>query len=219
MAYLDTATSLIAGFTIFGVLGNLAHNMGTTDIPSVVKEGPGLAFISYPEAISKFTFVPQLFSVLFFFMLYTLGIGSNIGLTSCCVSSIRERFPSLSQWQAASGVCLVSFLIGLIYVTPGGQFMLTLIDNYSGSMSVLILGIFELFVLGWYYGVHRICKDAKMMMNRKTGWYWRICWGVITPLIMTVILIYSYISYVPLTYKRIEFPTWASGEVFVFDVY
>ena len=56
---LDTLTSFIAGCTIFGILGNLAHEMGMEDINNVVKSGAGLAFISYPDAIAKFTFVPQ----------------------------------------------------------------------------------------------------------------------------------------------------------------
>lgn len=57
---LDTFTSLLGGFTIFAILGNLAHNVGEPDISKVIKSGgSGLAFISYPEAISKFNFVPQ----------------------------------------------------------------------------------------------------------------------------------------------------------------
>lgn len=56
---LDTLTSLIAGFTIFGILGNLAYEIGTDDISSVVRSGTGLAFISYPDAIAKFSFLPQ----------------------------------------------------------------------------------------------------------------------------------------------------------------
>lgn len=56
---LDTFTSLLAGCTIFGILGHLAHEIGTDDIATVVKGGTGLAFISYPEAIAKFTFLPQ----------------------------------------------------------------------------------------------------------------------------------------------------------------
>lgn len=41
-------------------MGNLAHNLGESDISKVVKSGgQSLAFISYPEAISKFTYVPQ----------------------------------------------------------------------------------------------------------------------------------------------------------------
>lgn len=51
-------TSLLAGFTIFGILGNLALESGK-DIKDVVKSGWALAFVSYPEAISKFQAVPQ----------------------------------------------------------------------------------------------------------------------------------------------------------------
>lgn len=59
---IDTGTSLLAGITIFGILGNLAHNLGT-DVGSVVKSGAGLAFISYPDAIAKFQFAPQVKTV------------------------------------------------------------------------------------------------------------------------------------------------------------
>lgn len=55
---LDTFTSLFAGCTIFGILGHLAHELGTDDIGSVVIT-KGLAFISYPEAIARFRFAPQ----------------------------------------------------------------------------------------------------------------------------------------------------------------
>jgi len=61
---LDTFTSLLAGSTVFCILGNLAHEMGT-DIGSVVRGGPGLAFVSYPDAITKFDAVPQVSDVLF----------------------------------------------------------------------------------------------------------------------------------------------------------
>jgi solute carrier family 6 amino acid transporter-like protein 5/7/9/14 len=57
---LDTFTSLLAGFTIFGILGNLAHNLGETDLTKVLSSGgSGLAFVSYPDAIAKFESVPQ----------------------------------------------------------------------------------------------------------------------------------------------------------------
>lgn len=56
---LDTVTSFLAGCTIFGILGNLAHEMGTENIDDVVKSGAGLAFISYPDAIAKFEILPQ----------------------------------------------------------------------------------------------------------------------------------------------------------------
>lgn len=42
---IDTFTSLLAGCTIFGILGHLAHVIGTDDISSVVKQGTGLGKI------------------------------------------------------------------------------------------------------------------------------------------------------------------------------
>lgn len=56
---LDTVTSAIAGLTIFGILGNLAYELGKDDVGSVIRAGAGLAFISYPDAIAKFSFSPQ----------------------------------------------------------------------------------------------------------------------------------------------------------------
>ena len=55
---MDTFTSLLAGITIFAILGNLAHETGQ-DISKVAAGGPGLAFVSYPDAIAKFGVVPQ----------------------------------------------------------------------------------------------------------------------------------------------------------------
>lgn len=60
---MDTFTSLLAGFTIFGILGHLAHETGATDIAEVVKGGAGLAFISYPDAIARLQFLPQVTAI------------------------------------------------------------------------------------------------------------------------------------------------------------
>lgn len=64
---LDTMTSLLAGCTIFGILGNLAYELEVEDISKVVRGGAGLAFISYPDAIAKFSFLPQ---VCYHFIVY-----------------------------------------------------------------------------------------------------------------------------------------------------
>lgn len=48
----------MAGVTIFAILGNLAFELNV-DIKVVAGAGPALAFVSYPDAISKFDYVPQ----------------------------------------------------------------------------------------------------------------------------------------------------------------
>ncbi|XP_067627802.1 sodium-dependent nutrient amino acid transporter 1 isoform X2 [Eurosta solidaginis] len=60
---MDSCSSLIAGCITFGILGNLAFKTGAPDVANVVKGGSGLAFISYPDAIAKFEFIPQVSEV------------------------------------------------------------------------------------------------------------------------------------------------------------
>ncbi|EDV98124.1 sodium-dependent nutrient amino acid transporter 1 [Drosophila grimshawi] len=198
---LDTFTSLLSGIIIFGILGNLAYENNTTDISSVVNGGPGLAFISYPDAISKFKLLPQVFSVLFFLMLFVLGIGSNVGMVSCLTTVLKDQFTKLKQWQIVLPISIVGYLLGLMYITPGGQFLLNLLDFYGATFVALVLAIFELLAIGWVYGVKRVCRDVEFMLGIKTSKYYRICWAVITPLLMTSILIYMLALYEPLKYK------------------
>lgn len=115
---LDTFTSLIAGCTIFGILGNLAHELGTTDISKVVRGGTGLAFVSYPDALSRFNIVPQLFAVLFFVMMFVLGAGSAVAMSGTVFSILHDHLPRMKQWLLVLCVTCFGFLASLVYITP-----------------------------------------------------------------------------------------------------
>ena len=96
ISFTDTFTSLLAGFVIFSILGSLAHELGVP-VKDVVDSGPGLAFVSYPSALAKFDVVPQLFSVLFFLMLITLGLGSATGLTTGIITVFCDLWPEKNK--------------------------------------------------------------------------------------------------------------------------
>uniref|UniRef100_A0A0P5K3J4 Transporter n=1 Tax=Daphnia magna TaxID=35525 RepID=A0A0P5K3J4_9CRUS len=193
----DTGTSILAGITIFSILGNLAYESGKP-IEEVVKGGTGLAFISYPEAISKFDAVPQLFAVLFFLMLITLAIGSAAGLTSCVITILCDDFPSVKRWIITAVVSVVSFFIGLIYVTPAGPYVLDLVDYFGGGFIIYVLVIVQTIALCWIYGLHKILRDVRFMLDFGLGIYWKYTWCIFIPIALLVIFIYAMVSYMPM---------------------
>ncbi|XP_067651324.1 sodium- and chloride-dependent glycine transporter 2-like isoform X3 [Haliotis asinina] len=78
ITFLSEGTSFYAGFAIFSVLGFMAESKGV-HISEVIQAGPGLGFVVYPEALALLP-VPQLWAVIFFIMLLTVGIDSQGGI-------------------------------------------------------------------------------------------------------------------------------------------
>uniref|UniRef100_A0A1E1WV88 Transporter n=1 Tax=Pectinophora gossypiella TaxID=13191 RepID=A0A1E1WV88_PECGO len=150
---LDTFTSLLSGITIFGILGNLAHNLKRPVSQVVGSGGTSLAFVSYPDAIAK-TFQPQLFSVLFFVMMSVLGVGSAVALLQTINTVMIDSFPRVRVVYMSAFCCTAGFLIGLIYVTPGGQYILELVDHYGGTFLILFCAIAEIIGVFWIYGTY-----------------------------------------------------------------
>lgn len=92
---LDFVTSIIASCVIFSVLGNLSQELGI-DIDQVAEAGQGLAFVIYPTALAKLP-LPWLWSVLFFFMLFFLGLDSQFALLETALTAMYDGYPILRK--------------------------------------------------------------------------------------------------------------------------
>lgn len=208
---LDFITSLIAGIVIFSVLGALAVELDI-DISQVVKSGPGLAFVTYPEALARLP-VPQLWSVLFFFMLLTLGLDSEFATLETVLTAIYDEWPRTRDYKPlVCGIaCTVCFLLGLPCVTNGGQYVFDLMDTYGGGFTVLIIGACEMIGIMWFYGVNRFCDDIEYMLGFRPNLYWRVCWAIIAPVSLLCLFIYFCADFVLPTYGCYSYPTWGHG--------
>uniref|UniRef100_A0A1I8GB13 Transporter n=1 Tax=Macrostomum lignano TaxID=282301 RepID=A0A1I8GB13_9PLAT len=214
----DGATSIYAGMTVFCVLGYMSHVM-SVPIDEVAKDGTfgmisgaGLAFILYPDIVTSMPVSP-LWAALFFGMLLTLGFGTMIAnvntlVTSVCDNWSRHLSIGKRPFIVLCAICLLAFVCGLPCTTRGGMFVLQLLDNYSCTYSVLVVGFLELVVITWVYGADNFLDNIEEMnpFIRKSRVFWRIVWQFFSPLVLVSVAIFTFTSIKPSKYGLYEFP-------------
>lgn len=138
-------------------------------------QGTGLAFIAFTEAMTHFPASP-FWSVMFFLMLVNLGLGSMFGtiegiltpLIDTCkirkelLTGETSRFvvsapPHVSDAcvPATVGVCVLAFCIGILFVQRSGNYFVTMFDDYSATLPLLIVVILENVAVAWVYGTDK----------------------------------------------------------------
>eukprot|EP00092_Neocalanus_flemingeri_P034545 GFUD01037568.1.p1 GENE.GFUD01037568.1~~GFUD01037568.1.p1 ORF type:complete len:663 (+),score=142.17 GFUD01037568.1:118-2106(+) len=208
VSLIDFLTSLIASVVIFSTLGHSAHLLGVP-VETVAKGGQGLAFVAYPEALSHLP-VPHVWSIIFFLMLFLLGLDSEFALFETVTCAVFDTFPCLRKYKfsVTSLMCLVCFLLGLPCVTQCGQYVLDLMDTYGASLSVMIIAVAEMVAIMWVYGVKNFCEDMKSMLGFTPGWYFKACW-VLSPVFLVVIFIAACADWHQPSYGSVSYPPWA----------
>lgn len=172
-------------------------------------EGTGLAFVVFTQAIVEFGPSAPFWSIIFFLMLLSLGIGSEFGTLEGVTTSIYDirSVPILQKKWLVSGVlCLVSCLVGLIFVLGSGSYWVALFDSYAGSFPLITVALFESISIGWVYGVDRFAEDVKQMIGSPISVYWKICWKFIAPFMIAGLLLATFISKMvnPITYTAYD---------------
>ncbi|XP_063800228.1 sodium- and chloride-dependent glycine transporter 2 [Pseudophryne corroboree] len=206
----NSATSIFAGFVIFSVIGFMANEL-KVDIDKVADQGPGIAFVVYPEALTRLPLSP-FWAIIFFLMLLTLGLDTMFATIETIVTSVSDEFPKYLRTHKAIFTlvcCLAFFIMGFPMITQGGIYMLQLVDTYAASYSLVIIAIFELVGISYVYGLQRFCEDIEMMIGFQPNRFWKICWAFVTPTILTFILCFSFWQWEPMTYGTYHYPTWS----------
>uniref|UniRef100_A0A3P8VLK2 Transporter n=1 Tax=Cynoglossus semilaevis TaxID=244447 RepID=A0A3P8VLK2_CYNSE len=199
---LDTALDWVRelNMTYPEKFAEIADQLQTCDLEKELDtavEGTGLAFIVYSEAITNMP-LSQLWSVLYFFMLLMLGMGSMLGNITGVITPLRDfKFFSKMSNELLNGiVCLFCFLLGLGFSTPSGNYWFTMFNDYGASFSLLFIVFFESIAIVYIYGMKRFEKDMEDMVGHRPNWYWKIMWKVVSPLLLLVVITFYIVGYI-----------------------
>ncbi|GMH38798.1 hypothetical protein BSKO_06696 [Bryopsis sp. KO-2023] len=155
IAFTNSAISFIAGFTVYTVLGNMAHRMNKSVAEAGDVSGVALAFITYPSATASFPDgVARAMSIFFFFTLFTLGIDSALSMIEGVVTVLKDtiRFKHVSGAALAGYTCAAGFLLSTLFATDIGLSLLDVFDHYINIYGVMITGLAEAVAVSWVYG-------------------------------------------------------------------
>ncbi|XP_014672837.1 PREDICTED: sodium- and chloride-dependent glycine transporter 1-like isoform X2 [Priapulus caudatus] len=209
---INCGTSVYAGFVVFAILGYMSYDTGMP-IATVASQGPGLAFVAYPAAISTLPISP-LWAFLFFFMLLLIGLDSQFGMFETLTSAFIDEFPTQLRGKKmlfTAALCIVEFLLGIPCIMNGGMYIVQLMDWYSAAFSLMLICLCECCVISWIYGVDRFIMDIEFMVRRKLCLWWKITWKFITPLLVFILFVFNLVMHEPITFDGYKYPDWAIG--------
>ncbi|XP_059205544.1 sodium-dependent neutral amino acid transporter B(0)AT1-like [Centropristis striata] len=169
--------------------------------------GTGLAFIVFSEAVIEMP-GSQIWAILFFVMLFSLGLSSMFGNIEGVLMPIRD-LKLLPTWIPSEVVtaiiCLVSFSTALIFTLGSGNYWFEIFNSYVGSVPLLIVALLEIVGVVYVRGMKTFSEDIYFMTGKRPNIYWKACWMVISPLMLLVVLIaYVFVQ----AQKHPTYPAW-----------
>ncbi|KAG1967642.1 sodium-dependent neutral amino acid transporter B(0)AT2 [Pimephales promelas] len=169
-------------------------------------EGTGLAFIAFTEAMSLFPASP-FWSTLFFLMLLNLGLSTMFGTMQGILTPLIDNFRVLGRHKTMLTVCccILGFLFGLLFTQRSGNYFVTMFDDYSATLPLIVVVVFETFSVAWVYGADRFLDDVEVMLHWRPPVVYRYLWKYVCLLAMVGLLAASLLRMV---FKRPTYTAW-----------
>ena len=192
IAFSDMLISVLAGVVMFTTMAGVGmlDNMSTSGIAT--------AFIIYPQAIVSLTSIPWVnaaFAYVFYFCLITLAIDSLFSIVEGISTAISDKF-SLNKKKTTRVICVIDFVIGLVYVTGAGLAVLDIVDNFINAYSLVVTGVLEAIVFGWFFKTSKVLDQINLNTKKfkmPGGWF-SISIKFICPIILSGLFIWNLVT-------------------------
>jgi len=194
IAFSDMIISVLAGIVMFTTMA------GVGMLDNMSASGIATAFIIYPQAIVKLSgsgVVNMLFAFVFYFCLITLAIDSLFSIVEGVSTALSDKF-KLNKKKTTLTICLIEGVISLIYVTGAGLAVLDIVDYFINSYTLILTGILEVIVAGWFFQTTKILEQ----INKNTkSFFMPNVWFIpsikfISPAVLSGLFVWNIVSLV-----------------------
>ncbi len=192
-AFSNSSVELLAGFGVFAALGFMA-TQANVPIEEVATAGIGLAFVVFPEILNSFPGLNGLFGVLFFGSLVFAGLSSLISIVETFIAGVHDKF-KLSRTKSVMIGGGLSALVSILFATQGGLFFLDAIDYFINTFGVALSGLVSVITISWFVKkLKSFQAHANETSDLLTGLWWRICLGIVTPVVLGYMFVLNLIN-------------------------
>lgn len=198
--FANSGFELLAGIGVFAALGFMAHQ-ANVPVSEVVAGGVGLAFVVFPKIISEFPAFNGFFGFAFFTCLVLAGLTSLISIVETYVAGVQEKF-KVSRTKAVLIGGGLSSLLSILIATRGGLYFLDAADYFINQFGVALAGLVEVVAVAWVMKeLKNLQQHANDISDVSIGAWWRICLGVITPIVLGYMMVQNIITNIKENYE------------------
>lgn len=193
IAVSDMLVSVLSSIVLFSTM----YSTGST-IDNMSASGIATAFIIYPQAIVQFTnvgWINAIFGIVFYLTLATLAIDSAFSIAEGVSKAFSDKF-GIPQKKATITLVIIMACISLVFVTGAGLGWLDIVDNWTNTFNLILIGVVECVLVGWVFKpkkvVDEINKNTKKY--RMPRWWFEGAIKFVAPVVLAVFFVWNLVK-------------------------
>ena len=185
---------IFAAIGVFSIVGYMAGQQGVP-VEDVAGAGVGLAFMTFPTAISSLPALNALFGICFFGALFAAGITSLVSILQAVISGMHDKF-DITHRKATTVVVVPSFLLSILFITGAGLNILDIVDAFVNNIGIVACGLIEVVLVGWFFPLEKLRQEANEFSNFSIGKWWLYALKIITVIVLGIMIILNTVDFI-----------------------